>query len=107
MRLLAGLATLSTVAAALVVAPAIAQAQSQNDKCEITDWRYYQFASAVALEGTTTCRKGMLDIKAFGDNGEYIGKTSALVVANSFTTYILMASEPVDMSIEYETIQTE
>jgi hypothetical protein len=86
--------------AALLLLASEAYAQQPGD-CKVEDWRFYQAASFIVIEGTTTCATGRLNLRAYGPNSAYIGNASTFIRGHTFEAYIANAEAPSELSIKY------
>lgn len=85
------------VAVALVLTGGSALAQA----CEIEDWRFYELAGHVMIEGATTCKEGKLLIRVYdGETDEYLGNATAYIEGYTFEA-IMQGSAPSNLSIKY------
>ena len=69
--------------------------------CEIEDWRYLDTAGPYfEIEGTTTCRQGMISIRAYDGDENWLGNASGFITGHSFSA--LVESEvPDTLNIKY------
>jgi len=97
---LVALALLSGLAAGAV-------GSAQADECTVEDWRYNHVASLqkVKVEGSATCEKGRISIRAYDGSGDaqvFMGVASGVVRGYIFETYLDDIPEnPESMSIKY------
>lgn len=69
--------------------------------CEIEDWRFYEAAGHIMIQGATTCKTGTLHIRAYNsETDEYLGNATAYVKGYTFET-IMQGSAPSKLSIKY------
>ena len=71
--------------------------------CKVEDWRFLDFSTStprIKIEGTTTCEKGHITIRAYDGSGKYIGNDNTFIRGHAFNAYI-EGQVPKDMSIKY------
>ena len=84
-----------------------ATGSAHANECSVEDWRYNHVASLqnVRIEGSTTCEKGRIRIRAYdtsGDSPKFLGVATGVVQGYIFETYVEDIPEnPESMEIKY------
>ena len=75
----------------------------QRQSCQIEDWRWsYKRFKAVTVNGTSTCEEGKITIRAYDENGRFIGADYNAVRGYSFTmTFFNIPVSPRSLKIKY------
>ena len=77
---------------------------AQTLACKIEDWRWYVSDATddtIWLEGTTTCRKGKIAIRAYDGDDNFLGMTQGYITGYTFKDYMDNVRAPQSLSIRY------
>ena len=87
---------------ALLLVFAIQPTYARSDKCKIEDWRFYNVAGILIIDGFTSCYEGNITIHAYDkENDNYLGKGESSITNHGFEVMILgVAQEPKSLRIK-------
>ena len=77
-------------------------AGAAHAKCDIEDWRWTAEFNIIEIEGATTCEKGLIRIRVYTADKEFIGVARGVIQGFTFTAYVSNAPANIkSMRIKY------
>lgn len=76
------------------------------EECKIEDWKadYQAMMKALTIEGVTTCKAGMLQLRLYdgkGDTRQFVGVETAFIDGHIFEAIIMPTEKPKALTLQY------